>query len=111
MHFLVNPVCVCPDLDPQGNSQRKCVNRKRYKKKETERETLPLWPGDLSLTLLLFIYRDQILLLKDSGICCRSVSLFLGIALPQFILFILFVITIDQHSSSIPSMQAAQNDD
>ena len=87
MHFLVNSVCVCPDLDPQGNSQRKCVNRKRYKKKEKERETLPLWPGDLSLTLLLFIYRDQILLLKDSGICCRSVSLFLGIALPQFILF------------------------
>ena len=60
MHFLFNSVCVCPDLDPQGNSQRKCVNRKRYKKKEKEkeRETLPLWPGDLSLTLLLFIYRD-----------------------------------------------------
>ena len=44
MRFLVNSVCVCPDLDPQGNSQRKCFNRKRYQKKEREREreTLPL---------------------------------------------------------------------
>lgn len=56
--FPVNSVCVCPDVDPHGNSQRKCVSSEKVQKKKKKRKrekTLPLWPGDLSLTLLLFI--------------------------------------------------------
>lgn len=59
MHFLVNSVCVCPDLDPQGNSQRKCVNRKRYKKKEKERNPAFMARGPFTNSVAFYLQRPD----------------------------------------------------